>query len=189
MDDDTTTTTTTMVRLVSRREALLIGGDGDGEERRRWRRRERRTLLKKVEVEAADYEDETKAVVRRLFEAWKRALDATIEVPDREPAINAPPPRHGEKERGSISVCETERERKSEGERMRKREREDRGRRSRRKDRETRGGDIRRVREDCFEKGGEVALSASESSERVREEDGISRNMPQRKSADSTYPT
>jgi len=27
--------------------------------------------------------------VRRLFEAWKRALDATIEVPDREPAINA----------------------------------------------------------------------------------------------------
>lgn len=74
--------------------------------------------------------------------------------------------------------------------REREREREDRGRRSRRKDRETRGGDIRRVREDCFEKGGgEVALSASESSERVREEDGISRNMPQRKSADSTYPT
>lgn len=27
--------------------------------------------------------------MRRLFEAWKRALDATIEVPDREPAINA----------------------------------------------------------------------------------------------------
>lgn len=25
----------------------------------------------------------------QLFEAWKRALDATIEVPDCEPAINA----------------------------------------------------------------------------------------------------
>lgn len=29
----------------------------------------------------------------RLFEAWKRSLDATIEVPDCEPAINAPSPR------------------------------------------------------------------------------------------------
>lgn len=41
----------------------------------------------------------------------------------------------------------------------------------------------------ALKKGEGVALSASESSERVREEDGISRNMPQRKSADSTYPT
>lgn len=43
----------------------------------------------KAEVDTADYEDETRAAARRLFEAWKRALDATIEVPDREPAINA----------------------------------------------------------------------------------------------------
>lgn len=28
-----------------------------------------------------------------MFEAWKRSLDATIEVPDCEPAINAPSPR------------------------------------------------------------------------------------------------
>lgn len=48
---------------------------------------------------AADYKDETRAAVRRLFEAWKRALDATIEVPDREPAINALSSRRGKRAR------------------------------------------------------------------------------------------
>lgn len=67
--------------------------------------------MKKVEVEAADYEDATKAAVRRLFEAWKRALDATIEVPDREPAINAPPSCRGKREIEHARVCKRERER------------------------------------------------------------------------------
>lgn len=58
-------------------------------------------------VEAADYENETKAAVRRLFEAWKRALDATIEVPDREPAINA---------LSSPSSCRRKREGRIQGE-------------------------------------------------------------------------
>lgn len=73
-------------------------------------------VAKKVEVETADYEDETKAAVRRLLEAWKRALDATIEVPDREPAINAPPSCRGRRERereggGSREKIEEERSR------------------------------------------------------------------------------
>lgn len=42
-------------------------------------------------------EKEEEAAARRLFEAWKRALDATIEVPDCEPAINASSPWRGKR--------------------------------------------------------------------------------------------
>lgn len=37
-----------------------------------------------------------------MFEAWKRSLDATIEVPDCEPAINAP---RGKRERRTTPPC------------------------------------------------------------------------------------
>lgn len=92
-------------------------------------------MVVKAEVDTADYEDETRAAARRLFEAWKRALDATIEVPDREPAINAL----------SSSSCR--------GKRVRMRERERQG-----EDRETRGRDIRRVRRLPVERAGFVCL-------------------------------
>lgn len=94
-------------------------------------------MVVKAEVDAADYEDETRAAARRLFEAWKRALDATIEVPDREPAINALS--------SSSSSCR--------GKRVRMRERERQG-----EDRETRGRDIRRVRRLPVERAGFVCL-------------------------------
>lgn len=96
---------------------------------RRKRRRERETVARRRRRrwwERTDYEDETKAA-RRLFEAWKRALDATIEVPDREPAINALScrgrrvrARERERERGSREKIEEEgsrndRQRYSEG--------------------------------------------------------------------------
>lgn len=110
--------------------------EGDG--RREGGGRSRRMVVKKTEVVvgAADYEDETKAAVRRLFEAWKRALDATIEVPDREPAINAlsSVPRkewEGERierkrKRASARACARVKGREARGERERI-EGEDRG--------------------------------------------------------------
>ena len=47
----------------------------------------RETVYGRAAKEEGEKEEE--AAARRLFEAWKRALDATIEVPDCEPAINA----------------------------------------------------------------------------------------------------
>lgn len=58
--------------------------------------------------------------MRRLFEAWKRALDATIEVPDREPAINA----LSSCRRKTAHAIEREREREDRGGRIEKREAE-----------------------------------------------------------------
>lgn len=81
-----------------------------------------RNGLGRVAKEEGEKEEE--AAARRLFEAWKRALDATIEVPDCEPAINASSPwkesRGGKGEYGGAGVDEGERTREERFERRSK---------------------------------------------------------------------
>ena len=75
--------------------------------------------LRRVAKEEGEKEEE--AAARRLFEAWKRALDATIEVPDCEPAINASslverePRSSGEGGYGGCRGCKRRRKDKSGG--------------------------------------------------------------------------